>query len=57
MRRFVITGAVFILCVLVFRRGIAGEIALRLADRKARRHSTDKGLTTARPQDIKAVDG
>ncbi|CAG9232809.1 Putative ABC transporter permease protein [Paraburkholderia sabiae] len=53
----VITGAVFILCVLVFRRGIAGEAALRLADRKARRHSIDNGMTTARPQDIKAVDG
>lgn len=53
----IITGAVFILCVLVFRRGIAGEIALRLADRKARRHDLDNGAAPGRPQEIKAVDG
>ncbi|WP_288831023.1 branched-chain amino acid ABC transporter permease [uncultured Paraburkholderia sp.] len=53
----VITGAVFILCVLVFRRGIAGEIALILAGRKARRNNGDNDATTPRPQEIKAVDG
>ncbi|WP_233853748.1 branched-chain amino acid ABC transporter permease [Paraburkholderia sp. HD33-4] len=53
----VITGAVFVLCVLVFRRGIAGEIALRLRERKARRNNGDNGAVTAQPHEIKAVDG
>lgn len=47
----VITGAVFIPCVLVFQRGMAGEIALKLAERKARRNNGDNDATTPRPRE------
>ncbi len=30
LTRTVITGAIFVLCVLAFRRGVVGEIAARL---------------------------
>jgi branched-chain amino acid transport system permease protein len=52
----VITGAVFILCVLMFRRGIAGEIALKLAEHKDRRKSGSNDGVTPHAQEIKAVD-
>jgi len=35
----VVTGSVFILCVLVFRRGVVGEIALRMRRQKASQSS------------------
>jgi branched-chain amino acid transport system permease protein len=54
----VITGAVFILCVLVFRRGIVGELRLWLDNRKVRGHGPDGGAvgTTPSPHKIGTAD-
>jgi branched-chain amino acid transport system permease protein len=54
----VITGAVFIVCVLTFRRGIVGELGLWIASRKARSQRSNGGTSGSehRPQRMSPVD-